>query len=111
MLKGTMKTFLPVYPTAHHTTTQSKEPKMTPKQRKIHIESLKKTILDHGFKLDSFGNYKAVSSNCQYRIKFMKINLRIERKASDRWLNCQSLPIVQVTLDQLLDWLAKHPVL
>lgn len=70
---------------------------MTKKQKQQKIEALKKIIIDCGFKIDRYGNYK-ITKTKEYRIKFKPNNLRFEVKNSFGWVRIFSDPIVGIDL-------------
>lgn len=90
---------------------------MTPKQKREHIELLKGIIFRKNFIIDPYGNYKVLKQNdlndlsgVWYRFKFMKNNLRFERKPNikgAKWSNVLSKPIVRITQSELIEILKK----
>ena len=77
---------------------------MTPKQKKLHIESIINIIEEIGFTEDRYGNYKKIckfeEGEREYRIKIMKNNLRREVKSNKMWLMLQSVPLVRIDLEK-----------
>ncbi len=69
---------------------------MTKKEKREHIEEIKAIVKDSGFKPDSHGNYKTDSG--AYRIKFKKINIRLESKTSYGWIKLYSKPYVNTDI-------------
>ena len=66
---------------------------MTPKQKREKIKRMQNTALELGFVIDRYGNYK----KNDVRVKFKKINVRIERRSEKNklWFNIISQPIVK----------------
>lgn len=73
---------------------------MTPKQKRIHTESIVNIIKEVGFTEDRYGNYKKEVDDREYRIKIMKNNLRREVKSGKMWVKLSSVPIVKVDLNE-----------
>jgi len=76
---------------------------MTKKQKQQHVTSLKEVVKAYGFSLDRWNNYKKDS----IRIKFKKINLRIEKKSAYGWAKLLSAPYVRIQPDILKSILNK----
>ena len=77
---------------------------MTPKQKRLHIESIICIIEEVGFTEDRYGNYKKTcgldDGEREYRIKIMKNNLRREVKSGKMWVKLQSVPLVKIDLEK-----------
>lgn len=80
---------------------------MTPKQRAEHTETLQRLIKSAGFKLNRYGAYERSLNSRDYRIKFKKVNLRIEAKTTAGWVNLNSAPISQITPVELTSFLGR----
>jgi len=59
---------------------------MTKKQRIEHIENIKSILLENGWLLDRWGNFK----RDDYRVKMQKTSMRYEVKHSTGWINLRS---------------------
>lgn len=79
---------------------------MTPKQREMHTENLKAIIDAYDFKEDRYGNYKRTIAGREFRIKFKKVNMRIELKCNSVWVNQRSEVISKITLDGLRKYMS-----
>lgn len=80
---------------------------MTPKQKQAKIKSIEAILNACGFKQDSYGNWLNQLDGIKYRAKLKKINLRLERKSTDRWLNIKSQPISSLDMADFTTWAAK----
>jgi hypothetical protein len=83
---------------------------MTPKQRQQKIESIEAILSGCDFKQDSYGNWKNQLNGIQYRAKLKKVNLRLERKVGDRWINIKSAPVSSFELKELAIWATKFVI-
>jgi len=79
---------------------------MTPTQRQQHINAIQSILTTCGFTKDAYGNYKYQKDNREYRAKFKSINLRLERKGTNQWINISSKPVSQITLSDIALWAA-----
>ena len=91
--------------------------KMTQKQKRTHIEYLRETLENEGFKEDRYGNYKlrlpypdAGDRQFTLRAKLMRNNLRIEIRHldSNRWVKIVSAPLTRVSLGNLTNLINKY---
>ena len=82
---------------------------MTPKQKKLKLESIIALITAAGFTQDSYGNYKRSLADHSYRIKLKKINIRIERKSilGGEWYKITSQPISKIEIENLVKFMSK----
>ena len=69
--------------------------KMTKKEKLLKIQTFKTICENLGFKMDRWGNYKCND----VRIKFKKINCRLEKKYSFGWCKVFSKPIIHINED------------
>jgi ribosomal protein S17 len=53
----------------------------TPKTRKAHLDNLIQLLVENGLVMDRWNNWKLPDYD-KYRIKFKKVNIRVERKSS-----------------------------
>jgi ribosomal protein S17 len=75
----------------------------TPKARKAHLDNLIQLLVDNGWVMDQWNNWK-LPDYSKYRIKFKKVNVRVERKSSQGdWVSTGfSRVISQLSPDVLL---------
>jgi len=85
---------------------------MTKKERFEHIQKIEKMVVSFGYVKDRWGNYKKEFPDDRiYRIKFMKNNLRIEKRYPDNsWMRLYSIPYIRVNIDELEKYLNKIEV-
>ena len=69
---------------------------MTKKQKAELIAQLKEIAVKNGFTLDRWGNYKKQVGSKGYRIKFKKINCRLEVKGTRVWFKIKSTPVINI---------------
>ena len=76
---------------------------MTPKQKKLHLDTLMAMVKGIGFQQDRWDNWKKTFNEDTYRIKVKPINIRIEvkRKNGQSWYKLVSKPIVKITLQEM----------
>ena len=77
---------------------------MTPKQKKLHLDTLMAMIKGVGFQQDRWNNWKKIKNEDTYRIKVKPINIRIEvkHKNTQHWYKIVSKPIVKITLKEMV---------
>ena len=85
---------------------------MTPRQKKLKLESIIALITGSGFTIDNYGNYKQSLAGTEYRIKIKKVNIRIESKlpGSSRWYSwykISSQPIVAIDISKLVAFMSR----
>ena len=84
---------------------------MTKKQKEQRIQGIKDILINRGFSIDSWGNYKFQGQKEVFRVKLMKTNLRFEVKdnrAGSRWFKIVSQPIVNINIDSLVEYLERR---
>jgi len=77
---------------------------MTPKQKKLHLDTLMVMAQSVGFQQDRWSNWKRMFKEDTYRIKVKPINIRIEVKhriGGQNWYKIVSKPIVKITLKEM----------
>ena len=84
---------------------------MTKKQKTQRIAALKAILIDQGFTIDSYSNYKIDYLKDVFRFKFKAINIRCERKINRpgaAWIKIFSRPIVTVLPEKLNEYLKER---
>ena len=82
---------------------------MTPKQKKLKLESIIALITAAGFTQDHYGNWKRQLAGTDYRIKIKKINIRSESKmpGSTIWHKISSQPITTIDMTKLVSFMSR----